>query len=231
MRRSIPLFLLIVCCCAGPLLAEEPAYEMTTYQLVLLHRGPERSPIGERGIQRLQEERLAWLDRLNGEGKLLIEGPLDGVGELRGALVLDAGSIEAAQELVAADPWVAAGRTRPEIFTWWAAKGILQKAERLDRTSRASLGLLKRPAGAPDHYSEEKLQEIQAGHLENMSRMADAGDLVIAGPMGEDGVLRGILVFRHADSARIVELVQEGPRLGRGTARARGSTRGTFPPA
>jgi uncharacterized protein YciI len=189
----------------------EPEYEMTTYQFVLLHRGAERSPIGERGIQRLQQERLAYFDRLNRDGKLILEGPVDGGGDLRGVVVLDAGSVEQAEELMAGDPWIAAGRIRPEIHPWWAAKGILQQPERLDRTSRCWLGLLKRPEGAPDHYSDEELQKIQAGHMENISRMAASGDLVIAGPMGDDGVLRGIFLFRTQDSAHIVEMFKRDP--------------------
>lgn len=201
---------LLVAFAVAAVAASEPEYEMTTYQFVLLHRGAERSPIGERGIQRLQEERLAWLERLHRDGSLLIEGPLDGGGDLRGVIVLDAGSIEQAEALLADDPWIAAGRIRPEVHPWWAAKDVLNRPQALDRNRRCWLGLLERPPDAPD-YSEEKLEEIQAGHLENISRMAASGDLVIAGPMGDDGVLRGIFVFRTKDSERIVELFKQDP--------------------
>lgn len=198
-----------------PIAGAEPEYEMTTYQLALLRRGPADPPLGEREIQRLQQERLAWLGRLLEEDKLILEGPVDG-GPLRGVVVLDAGSLEAAEATMAEDPWVRAGRVVPEVHPWWTARGIVRKPAGLARNARFWLGLLERPAGAPE-YSAERLQEIQAGHMANIERMAQSGDLVLAGPMGDDGPLRGIFVFRGASSERIVELFRQDPahRAGR----------------
>jgi uncharacterized protein YciI len=205
----------LIAALTGGLLAVEPEYEMVTYQLVLLRRTPHDTPFGEREIQRFQEERLAYLSRLLHDDVLIIEGPVDG-GPLRGVVVLDAGSIEAAEALVAEDPWVKAGMVRAEIHPWWTAKGMVKKPADLGRNARFWLGLLERPAAAPD-YSEEKLSEIQAGHMENIRSMAQSGDLVLAGPMGDDGPLRGIFVFRGNDVERIVELFRQDPahRAGR----------------
>jgi len=201
----------------GPIsvLAEEgaePEYEMTTYQLVLLHRSPNDRPMGEREIQGHQEAHLKYLKALLDADKAIIGGPLDGSEELRGVVVLDVGSVEAAEAIMAEDPWVRAGRLEAEIHPWWTAKGIVQETDEFLYQETCYLGLLKRPESAPE-YSEEKLQEIQAGHLANIRKMADSGDLVLAGPMGDDGRLRGILVFRATDPERITTGVAEDPAI------------------
>ncbi|MDX1630631.1 MAG: YciI family protein [Thermoanaerobaculia bacterium] len=69
------------------------------------------------------------------------------------------------------------------------------------------LVLLKRPAEAPD-YPEERLQEIQRAHLGHLTRMAEEGHLVVAGPFRDqpDESLRGMALYR-------VESLEEARRL------------------
>ena len=43
--------------------------------------------------------------------------------------------------------------------------------------------------------------------------MADSGDLILAGPMGDDGNLRGVLVFRPVDPQRIHDMVARDPAI------------------
>jgi uncharacterized protein YciI len=134
-------------------------------------------------------------------------------------VILDVGSVEKAERLMAEDPWVKAGRLDAEIHPWWAAKGILQKGPEFLHPETCYLGLFKRPENAPD-YPPEKLKELQKGHLANISDMADTGDLVIAGPMGDEGMLRGILVFRDIDPERIREMIARDPAVRAGRLRA-----------
>lgn len=195
---------------------KEPQYEMTTYQLVLLHARQNERPLGEREIVRLQEAHLAYLARMYDEGKVLLSGPLAGAGGLREVVVLTVGSTPEADEIMGKDPWVEAGRLTPEVHPWWAARGIVQKPVNYRHLEPCTLGLLRRPADAPD-YPEETLKEIQAGHMANIRKMADSGDLVLAGPMGDDGMLRGIFIFRTLDAEHIRGLVAQDPtiRMGR----------------
>jgi len=190
----------------------EPDYEMTTYQLVLLHRGPDHRPMGEREIQGHQEAHLSYLKALFDADTAIIGGPLDGSEELRGVVVLDVGSVEAAEAVMAEDPWVRAGRLEAEIHPWWTAKGIVQETDEFLYQETCYLALLKRPENVPT-YPEEKLQELQAGHMANIRKMTDSGDLVLAGPMGDDGRLRGIFVFRATDPERITTQVAEDPAI------------------
>ena len=54
---------------------------------------------------------------------------------------------------------------------------------------------------------------LQAGHMANIRRMADAGVLLAAGPLLDDGDLRGVFIFRADSSARLRELVARDPAV------------------
>ncbi len=40
--------------------------------------------------------------------------------------------------------------------------------------------------------------EIQKQHLAHLTKMADAGRLVLAGPLLDDGTIRGLLIYKAA---------------------------------
>ena len=58
-----------------------------------------------------------------------------------------------------------------------------------------------------------KLQKIQAGHLENIRKMAKEGKLAIAGPFGDDGNWRGILIFDVDSEDEVRELLKNDPSI------------------
>ncbi|MBX2845369.1 MAG: YciI family protein [Saprospiraceae bacterium] len=55
------------------------------------------------------------------------------------------------------------------------------------------MALLK--AGPNRDGSEEERAALQAAHMENIGKLAEAGKLILAGPFLDDGELRGIYVF------------------------------------
>jgi len=185
---------------------------MTTYQFVLLLRGANRLPAEERDIQALQAGHLHYLKKLLDEDRAIVAGPVDGGEDLRGIVVLDVGSVEEARAVMAGDPWVRAERLEPEIHPWWTVKGIFRKTDEFLHHETCYLGLLRRPESVPE-YSEERLAEIQAGHMANIQRMAQEGVLVTAGPMADEGDLRGVFVFRSGDRERILEMVARDPAI------------------
>ena len=99
-------------------------YEMTTYYVGLLYRGPNWSPEDTPERRTIQEGHLANIRRLADEGKLLLAGPFTDDGELRGLFVFQVASLEEAKALCDSDPAVKAGRLRIELHPWYSARGI-----------------------------------------------------------------------------------------------------------
>jgi uncharacterized protein len=77
------------------------------------------------------------------------------------------------------------------------------------------LALLRSGPSGADLSPEERVQLMQ-GHLANINRLAQEGDLLVAGPFGmpnPDPTLRGIFVFRGGDVAHVRELCASDPTV------------------
>ena len=105
--------------------AEVGGYEMTTYYVGFLYRGPKWTPEVTPETTRIQEGHMANIRRMAEAGKLLVAGPFSDDGALRGMYVFTVGSMEEAEKLVQTDPAVQSGRLRFELHPWFAAKNIV----------------------------------------------------------------------------------------------------------
>lgn len=124
MKRLIALAILFA---ATTPLAAQPGpggYEMTTYYLALLHRGPGWTATVTAETEAIQRAHLANIRQMAGSGKLVLAGPFTDEGDLRGIFVFQGVTREEAERLCANDPAVRAGRLRVELHPWYAAKGI-----------------------------------------------------------------------------------------------------------
>lgn len=65
-------------------------------------------------------------------------------------------------------------------------------------------GFLK--SGTKRDQSKEEVAKIQQAHLEHLKKLADAGQLVIAGPFLDNSEFRGVLIFN-------VETIEEAKKL------------------
>ena len=67
----------------------------------------------------------------------------------------------------------------------------------------------------PNWTSEQtdETRRMQEGHLANFQKLAEAGKLIVAGPFGDNGELRGMLIFKleSVDEAR--KLMDADPTL------------------
>lgn len=73
-------------------------------------------------------------------------------------------------------------------------------------------GLLKRGPNSTTESTPET-QKIQAGHMANINKMAKLGKLFAAGPMGDNGALRGIFIFKAASLEEARALAAEDPAI------------------
>jgi uncharacterized protein YciI len=83
------------------------------------------------------------------------------------------------------------------------------------------LVLLQRPEH-PRDYPEAKLEEIQKAHLAHLRALAEAGQLLVAGPFDDqpDPRLRGLELFRVGSVAEAKRLASEDPAVKAGRLEA-----------
>jgi uncharacterized protein len=101
-----------------------PTYEMTTYIMGLLRKGPNWTGADTPETQRLQEGHMANIQKMADTGKLIVAGPFGDNGDLRGVFIFEKVSLDEARSMVAADPAVKAGRFIMELHPWFAAAGL-----------------------------------------------------------------------------------------------------------
>ena len=64
-----------------------------------------------------------------------------------------------------------------------------------------------------EHLDSTQVAEIQKAHLENIDSLAAMGKIAMAGPMGEDGNLRGIFVMDCINLEEAVTLCETDPAI------------------
>jgi uncharacterized protein YciI len=134
---------------SAPVLAQAPAQTdaelakslggndngMRPYVLVLLKTGPKPVPAGPERTKMFQGH-FANMERLAGEKKLAVAGPLDGVNGMRGLFVLATGDIEEAKALVATDPVIINGEMVAEYHKFYSTAGLMAVNDIHRRISR-----------------------------------------------------------------------------------------------
>jgi uncharacterized protein YciI len=188
---------------------------MVTFYLCLLvtPANPAKAPAD---MAQLQIDHLANLKRIMESGKGVIAGPIAGEGALRGILVLRVNSVDEARAIADADPAVKAGQLAIEIHPWFAADGIMKPLFNPADLSTYYFGFLKKGAAWTPERTPET-QTIQEGHMAHLNASAKSGKLVIAGPMGDNGDIRGILVYKTAtvEEARAIAEADPAVKAGR----------------
>jgi uncharacterized protein YciI len=121
MSRILPLVALAYMLAAAD---TKPEYEMTSYVVGFLHRGPNAGKGDPAEAERLQAGHLANFGKLVEAGKLIVAGPFSDNTELRGMLIFKLNSVDEARTLMDADPMLKAGRLTLELHPWLAGAGL-----------------------------------------------------------------------------------------------------------
>lgn len=205
---------LLLVAISGPTVAQhkaEPAFKMVEFHMALLKRGSQWTAKQTPQKKELHAQHFAYFTSLLESGKAVIGGPLDDDGEIRGLYVLRAKSASEARAWADADPAVKAGHFSVEMHPWWSEE-VMKKASSPIRLTTAYLGFLSRG----EKWTPEKTpatEELQKAHMANINKLAEMKKLVVAGPFGDNGHLRGIFVFKVGSLNEAKELAATDPSV------------------
>jgi uncharacterized protein YciI len=190
---------------------EKPAAEhkLIEFHMALLKRGPKYDAAGM--SKDLQSQHFANVMSLLESGKAVIAGPLNDDSEIAGVFIFRAKSADEAREWAANDPAVKAGFFTAEMHPWWS-EDVMKKPSSPIKFTTAYLALLTRG----EKWTPEKTpatEELQKAHIANIVRLAGMKKLVVAGPFGDNGMLRGIFVFKVASLEEARALTETDPAV------------------
>lgn len=216
--KRLPVFFTLLCAFvtgfALPVAAQqqkaEPQHKLLEFQMALLKRGPKEVP-KDWETSPLRQEHLAYVQSLLESDKAMIAGKIKDDPELRGVFIFRTKSADEAREWVMADPAVAAGHFTVEMHPWWS-EDVMKKTTTPQKMMTAYLAFLVRG----DKWTPERTPQteaIQKGHMANIQRLAEMKKLVVAGPFGDNGTLRGIFVFRVNSIEEAREMAATDPAV------------------
>jgi len=100
-------------------------YGMKHYVMAFLKAGPNRDQDSITASE-IQKGHMANIQRLADEGKLVVAGPFEDDGELRGIFIFNVATLEEAKTLTESDPAVKAGRLIMELHPWYGSAAIME---------------------------------------------------------------------------------------------------------
>ena len=104
--------------------ASQAPVEMAQYFIGLIYKGDHWESFEPAAAAEIQKAHRANIVRLEQAGQMLLAGPIENAGELRGIFIYRTATLAQAEELVKTDPAVTAGRLRIEVYPFWAPKGL-----------------------------------------------------------------------------------------------------------
>jgi uncharacterized protein len=222
MKKQFLISVALLVAAALPSLAQtqnqqsaDPASKLIQFQMALLKRGPKFTPPVGSEMRPVVKEHVEYAKTMIKAGKAVIAGQIQDDKELLGIYIFRTKSADEAREWLKADPLIGAEFAVAELHPWWS-EDVMKKPESTDHMMTAYLAFLVRgekwtPGKTP------QTAEIQKGHMANIQRLAAMKKLVVAGPFGDDGRLRGIFVFRvnSLEEARALTLTDPAVQAGR----------------
>lgn len=101
---------------------------------------------------------------------------------------------------------------------------VLSQNSNYDKNLADSLGaddygmksytLVMLKTGGGNIEDKARVDSLFRGHLDNIGRLAEAGELIVAGPLGQNSNnYRGIYIFDEPDKAKVAELLLTDPAI------------------
>lgn len=195
----------------------EPEHKLIQFQFALLKRGPKWTARPGKDAPEMQKQHVDYVQSLINSDKLMVAGRIEDDEELKAIYIFRTASAEEAQNWINADPAVAGGYMVPELHPWWS-EDVMKKVKINNPTKLTTAYLAFLTRG--DKWTAEKTPasaEIQKAHLANIEKLAEMKKLVVAGPFGDNGTLRGIFVFKvgSIEEARSLAATDPAVQAGR----------------
>jgi uncharacterized protein YciI len=192
---------------------KQPEHKLIEFHMALLKHGPSYNTAGM--PKDLRAQHIANVMSLLESGKAVIAGPLADESDIAGIFIFRAKSADEARTWAENDPAVKAGFFKAEMHPWWS-EDVMKPPTSPIKLTTAYLAFLTRGA----KWTPEKTpatEELQKAHIANIVRLANLKKLVVAGPFGDDGTLRGIFVFKVAslEEARALSETDPAVKAGR----------------
>jgi uncharacterized protein YciI len=112
-------------------------YGMRRYVFVLLKTGPKPMPAGKERDEMFRGH-FANMQRLAGEGKLVLAGPFDNVDGWRGLFIMATADIEEARRWTATDPVIASGEMVAEYHRYFGSAALMAVTEEHKKIAKKS---------------------------------------------------------------------------------------------
>ena len=204
MKARIVLITVIILIASGFVFPQE--HKMVQFQMAIMKKGPKFASTGETERNQILHQHLRNVIALLQSGKAVAAGPFGDGSDIAGIFILRAASTEEAKTWIDADPAVKAELMVGEMHPWFS-EDIFGKANMPLDFKTVYFGFLKKgPNRKEADDKTPEVQELQKAHIANINRLAETKKLVLAGPFGDDGELRGVFVFR-------VETLREAQQL------------------
>ncbi len=215
MRIRTALTVAFILCLSSALFAQPKAeHKLVQFQMAILKKGPnwEATKVEQRKaiLQKHLQNVLSLLD----SGKAIIAGPFGDNSDIAGLFILRTASTDEAKSWVAADPAVQAGLMTSEMHPWFSEDIFKKPVTSPLNMETVYFGFLKKgPNRKEGDDKDPAIQELQKAHIANIVRLANEKKMVMAGPFGDDGELRGIFVYRVASIKEAAELAATDPMV------------------
>lgn len=191
--------------------AAEPEHKLIQFHMALLKRGPKWTGDSTPATPAMESAQRDYVTQLMQSGKAVIVGRLTDDGEIRGVYVLRARTPEEGRAWAEESPGVKSGHLLAEMHPWWS-EDVMKTPTLPVKMTTAYLGFLTRgPKWTPE--KTPATEALQKAHMANISKLAEMKKLVVAGPFGDNGTLRGIFVFKVATLEEARQLAESDPSV------------------
>ncbi|HEX5703389.1 MAG TPA: YciI family protein [Pyrinomonadaceae bacterium] len=186
--------------------------KLVQFHIAIVKRGPNWT---DRSVefQKVRQEHRNYVMSLIESGKAVAAGPFGDNTDTVGIIIFRAANVEEAKSWADADPAAKAGHHINEMLPWWS-EDVFGKASKPANHETVYFGFLKRgPNRKEGDGQTPEVQELQKAHIANINRLAETKKLVVAGPFGGNGELRGIFVFRVGSLKEAQDLAATDPMI------------------